>query len=134
MARLRHIAMQVPDVQRAAAFYERVFELDRVRDVRTEYGNAVMLSDGTVNLTLLEFPEGTRGGVNGPGWAGLHHFGFVVDDKAAAGERVEEQGGSFFMQLPEGVPGIDAETKYKDPNGVVFDISDHDWAQSDRRR
>lgn len=134
MARLRHIAMQVPDVQAAAGFYERVFGLDRVRDVETAYGNAVMLSDGTVNLTLLEFPEGTEGGVNGPGWAGLHHFGFVVDDKDAAGRRVEEEGGSFFMQLPEGVPGIDAETKYKDPNGVVFDISDHDWAQSGRGR
>lgn len=134
MAKLRHIAMQVPNLQEAAAFYERIFELDRVRDVETEYGNAVMLSDGTVNLTLLHFPEGTKGGVNGPDWAGLHHFGFIVDDKKAAGAMIEEQGGSFFMELPDGIPGIDAETKYKDPNGLVFDIADHDWAQSGRKQ
>ncbi len=134
MARLRHIAMQVPDLEKAASFYEQVFELDRLRDVETEYGNAVVLSDGTVNLTLLHFPEGTKGGINGPGWAGLHHFGFVVDDKEAAGNLVEDHGGSFFMKLPEGVPGLDAETKYKDPNGLVFDLSDHDWEQSRRKR
>ncbi len=133
MGKLRHIAMQVPNLQETARFYEEIFELDRVRDVETEYGNAVMLSDGTVNLTLLHFPEGTKGGINGPDWAGLHHFGFVVDDKAAAGALVENRGGSFFMELPDNVPGIDAETKYKDPNGIVFDISDHDWAQSERK-
>ena len=134
MAKLRHIAMQVPNLQEAARFYEATFDLDRVRDVETEYGDAVMLSDGTVNLTLLHFPEGTKGGVGGPDWAGLHHFGFVVDDKAACGARVEANGGAFFMELPDGVPGLDAETKYKDPNGIVFDVSDHDWTQSGRKQ
>lgn len=134
MAKLRHVAMQVPDVQKAAAFYEKLFDLDRVHDVETEYGNAVMLSDGTINLTLLHFPEGTKGGLNGPDWAGLHHIGFVVDDKDAAAEKVEELGGAFYMQLPDDIPGIDAETKYKDPNGLVFDLSDHDWSQSGRKQ
>jgi len=86
-----------------------------------------------MNLTLLHFPEGTKGGKNGPDWAGLHHIGFVVDDKAAAGEKAVELGGEFFMELPDNIPGVDAETKYKDPNGLVFDIADHDWTQSDRK-
>ncbi len=134
MGKLRHIAMQVPNLQEAAAFYERTFELDRVRDVETEYGNAVMLSDGTVNLTLLHFPEGAKGGINGPEWAGLHHMGFIVDDKEATGNLIEKNGGSFFMELPDDIPGVDAETKYKDPNGLVFDVADHDWTQSDRKQ
>lgn len=134
MGKLRHIAMQVPNLQEAAAFYERTFELDRVRDVETEYGNAVMLSDGTVNLTLLHFPEGAKGGINGPEWAGLHHMGFIVDDKKATGNLIEKNGGSFFMELPDDIPGVDAETKYKDPNGLVFDVADHDWTQSDRKQ
>jgi catechol 2,3-dioxygenase-like lactoylglutathione lyase family enzyme len=133
MAKLRHIAMQVPNLQESAAYYERLFELDRVCDVESEYGNAVMLSDGTMNLTLLHFPEGTKGGKNGPDWAGLHHIGFVVDDKVASGEKAVELGGEFFMELPDDIPGVDAETKYKDPNGLVFDIADHDWTQSDRK-
>ena len=134
MAKLRHIAMQVPDLQKAAAYYEDLFGLDRVCDVETELGDAVMLSDGTMNLTLLRFPEGAKGGLGDPEVAKLHHIGFVVDDKEAAGRRAEALGGTFFMQMPDDIPGVDAETKYRDPNGLVFDISDHDWTQSDRKQ
>ena len=42
------------------------------------------------------------------------------------GQKIKELGGAYFMELPE-YPGVDAETKYKDVNGVVFDVSDHDW-------
>jgi len=35
------------------------------------------------------------------------------------------------MQLPDGYPGVDAETKYKDNHGIVFDVAEHDWAQAD---
>jgi hypothetical protein len=31
--------------------------------------------------------------VNGPTWAGLHHFGFVVDDLDAFQKKVEDAGG-----------------------------------------
>ena len=127
MGKLRHIAMQVPELEKAAAFYEDVFGLDRVAEAESPIGNAVMLSDGVMNLTLLHFPEGTVGGVNGPGWAGLHHFGMVVDDKQATAARIEAAGGRFFMELPGDYPGVEAETKFKDPNGVVFDVSEHDW-------
>ena len=43
MAKLRHIAMQVPNLEETAAYYEQLFELDRVCDVESEFGNAVML-------------------------------------------------------------------------------------------
>ena len=112
MAKLRHSAMQVPNLQETATYYEKLFELDRVCDVESEYGNAVMLSDGTMNLTLLHFPEGTKGGKNGPDWAGLHHMGFVVDDKETSGKKAVELGGEFFMELPDDIPGVDAHTRY----------------------
>ncbi len=104
MAKLRHIAMQVPNLQESAAYYEKLFDLDRVCDVESEYGNAIMLSDGTMNLTLLHFPEGTKGGRNGPDWAGLHHIGFIVDDKEATANKAVELGGEFFMELPDNIP------------------------------
>ena len=126
MAKLRHIAMQVPDLEKAATFYEEVFELNRVGEVESPIGNAISLSDGVMNLTLLHFPDGKGGMINVPDWAGLHHFGFVVDDKAAVTERIDAAGGTFFMELPA-FPGVDAETKFKDVNGVVFDVSEHDW-------
>lgn len=129
MAKLRHIAMQVPDLEAAARFYETVFEFERVQSAESPIGNAVMLSDGIMNLTLLNFPDGKGGQLHGPDWAGLHHFGVVVEDLPAARARVEGAGGKFFMQLPP-YPGVDAEMKFKDPNGVVFDMSEHDWHQS----
>jgi predicted enzyme related to lactoylglutathione lyase len=129
MAQLRHLAMQVPDLEKAAAFYERCFDMKRVNKVSAPIGDAVVLSDGVMNLTLLNFPEGAKGMVNGPQWAGLHHFGFVVDDLDASQKKVEAEGGQFFMKLPA-LPGVDAESKFKDPNGVVFDMSEHDWQQA----
>ncbi len=129
MAKIRHIAIQVPDLEKAAAFYEDVFELTRVNKVDSPIGNAISLSDGIMNLTLLHFPEGTKGGKGGPDWAGLHHFGFVVDDEQSTAQKIKQHGGEFFMQLPPH-PGVDAEKKFKDINGIVFDVSEHDWRQA----
>ena len=126
MSKLRHIAMQVPNLEEAAKFYESVFEMERVGEAESPVGNAISLSDGTMNLTLLCFPDGKGGVINNRDWAGLHHFGFVVDDKVATTRKIEEAGGEFFMELPE-YPGVDAETKFKDINGVVFDVSEHNW-------
>jgi len=130
MAKLRHIALQVPDLESAAKFYEHALELTRVAQTESPIGNAIMLSDGVVNLTLLHFPPGTQGRINSPDWAGLHHFGFIVDNAEATGRKIEENGGRFFLKLPEGYPGVDAETKFKDPLGIVFDVSEHDWTQA----
>lgn len=130
MAKLRHIAIQVPNLETAATFYEKCFELERVAEAESPIGNAIMLSDGVMNLTLLHFPNGEGGQINGPDWSGVHHFGFVVDDADETRLRIEANGGRFFMQLPEGYPGVDAETKFKDPNGVVFDVAEHDWTQA----
>ena len=129
MAKLRHIAMQVPDLEKAAAFYERSFGMKRVAKTNAPIGDAISLSDGVMNLTLLNFPEGAKGMINGSTWAGLHHFGFVVDDLEASKKQVKSEGGKYFMTLPP-FPGVDAETKYKDPNGVVFDMSEHEWPQA----
>lgn len=126
MSKLRHIAMQVPDLEKAATFYENVFDMKRVGNAESPIGNAISLSDGVMNLTLLNFPDGKGGMINGQDWAGLHHFGFVVDDKETVTEKIKDSGGEYFMTLPE-YPGVDAETKFKDPNGVVFDVSEHDW-------
>jgi catechol 2,3-dioxygenase-like lactoylglutathione lyase family enzyme len=126
MAKLRHIAIQVPDLEKAAAFYEGVFGLQRLKKVEAPIGNAISLTDGVMNLTLLQFPAGTNGGKGGPDWAGLHHFGFIVDSEDATEAEIKKHGGEFFMKLPQ-YPGVDAEKKFKDPNGIVFDVTEHGW-------
>ena len=98
MAKLRHIAIQVPDLEKAASFYEGVFGLKRLKKVEAPIGNAISLSDGVMNLTLLQFPEGTKGGKGGPDWAGLHHFGFIVDSEDATEQEIKKRGGEFFIR------------------------------------
>lgn len=129
MAKLRHLALQVPDLETSARFYETCFEFKRVHSAESPIGNAIMLSDGVMNLTLLHFPDGKGGQINGPDWAGLHHFGVLVDDVQKARETIEANGGRFFLKLPQ-YPGVDAEEKFKDPNGIVFDVAAHDWHQA----
>jgi hypothetical protein len=53
----------------------------------------------------------------------------VVEDEAKTADKIKELGGEFFMQLPS-YPGVDAEKKFKDVNGIVFDVAEHDWRQA----
>jgi len=124
MSKLRHIAITVNDLEETARFYEDVFDMKRQR------GNdvAISLSDGVVNLTLLKFKSDEQAGdERGKDFVGLHHIGFVVDDLGATGAKIEGHGGSFHLAP---TPEMAAETKYRDPNGVVFDIATpaHAWA------
>ncbi len=120
---LRHIAIAVPDVERAANFYQESFGMERV----SQSGIAIRLSDGTVNLTLLNFPtDADAGDERGKDYVGLHHMGIWVDDLDAAQTEIEKNGGKYHAM--EGAAPIEnAERKFRDPFGVVFDISTHGW-------
>jgi predicted enzyme related to lactoylglutathione lyase len=53
-------------------------------------------------------------------------MGFIVDDLEKYSERVKHNGGRFHREL-KGGGGVDFERKFRDPNGVVFDISHKGW-------
>jgi catechol 2,3-dioxygenase-like lactoylglutathione lyase family enzyme len=126
MAKLRHIAITVPDPEATAAFYEKTFGLERV--YKSNFG--VMMSDGTVSLAILHFPtDETAGDERGKDFFGLHHMGFVVDDMEEARTKIKANGGRYHMKVPSR-PDSDTEEKYRDPNGVVFDIVTEDYAGS----
>ena len=123
MAKLRHIAISVADLKSAADFYAKAFGMKRLK----ENNVAVSLSDGVVNITLLKFPtDDMAGDERGKDFTGLHHLGFVVDDVDACGEHVKQCGATFHK-----APTVEmqAETKYRGPDGVIFDLSspEHRW-------
>ena len=131
MARLRHIAVCVKNLEKAARFYETVFELKRVGREDIDIGSAIYLSDGVVNLALLKFAGATGTDLADPTNAvGANHFGFQVDDLAEAQRRIEAAGGKFFFDLGDARKG-NFERKFKDPDGVLFDISQHGWIGTD---
>lgn len=125
MARLRHIAICVRDLEASAAFYENTFGLKRVGEETLELGSGVYLSDGVVNLALLKLKPGAPGSGR-EGFVGTHHFGFIVDDTEAVGKKIEENGGAFFFTLGDPEKS-NFEMKYKDPDGIIFDISGKGW-------
>jgi catechol 2,3-dioxygenase-like lactoylglutathione lyase family enzyme len=121
--KLRHIAISVPDKEKAAKFYENTFGFERVSQSRV----AIRLSDGVMNITLLQFEtQDDAGDERGKDFVGLHHFGIWVDDIDAMIEGIEAYGGKFH-QGPTGHAPANAEYKFRDPNGIVFDISAHGW-------
>ena len=128
MAKLRHVAIAVPDPEKSARFYEKVFGLKRVGTTDSELASGVYLSDGVVSLALLDYKtDEAAGEEKGKDFVGVHHIGFWVDDLDETGHSIEESGGSFFMDLPEAKDTLYYEKKYRDPDGVIFDLSHQGW-------
>ena len=135
MPRLRHFAICVTDLDKSAAFYGRCFGLTRHGREDLPIGSAVYLADGVINLALLNF-TGSKGhdfGDNPMGQIGANHFGFQVEDMKATQAQIEKHGGRFFFDLGDERKG-NFERKFKDPDGVIFDISHNGWAGTDGRK
>ena len=110
MAHLRHIAITVNDLEKAAAFYENVFELKRVRAIPNIL---IALTDGVINITLIKYEtDEMAGDERGKDFVGLHHVGFIVDDLEATAKKVEAHGGWFHKAA---TPEMQAENKYRTP-------------------
>lgn len=127
-ARLRHFAVVVKDLQKAAQFYEGVFGLRRVGEETLDFASAVYLTDGVINLALLNY-KGERGSglKNAKDFVGAHHFGFQVDDLVETQKKIEAMGGQFFFDLGSDAEKENFERKFKDPDGIIFDISKKGW-------
>jgi len=116
MAKLRHIAIIVPDPEKSAQFFERAFGMTRVGNAR----RGVYVSDGTVNVALLKI-ESEKEKV------GLYHFGMWVDDLASAEDQAQAAGATYLAGRPTS-PNSFYECKYRDPDGIVFDLTHNGWA------
>ena len=94
-------------------------------------GSAVYMSDGVINLALLNFAGSAASDLkDAKNFVGTHHFGIQVDDLAEAQKKIEAAGGKFFFDLGDERHG-NFERKFKDPDGVIFDISKHGWQGTD---
>jgi methylmalonyl-CoA/ethylmalonyl-CoA epimerase len=113
--RLRHIAIIVPDPEKAAKFFEQAFGMTRAGTAR----RGIYMSDGVMNVALLK-TEGTEK-------PGLYHFGMWVDDLDEAEKKVTQAGGTYLAGRPTS-PNSFYEAKFRDPDGVVFDLTHHGWA------
>jgi hypothetical protein len=58
---------------------------------------------------------------------GLHHFGFWVDDPEETRRKLREAGAEYRESRPEGATTSFFEEKYKGPDAVMIDITEHGW-------
>ena len=131
MAKIKHIALSVQDPEKTAKFYEEVFGLQRVGTTESVLASGVYLSDGEINIALLNYKTDEMSGMatstGGKDFVGTHHFGFQVEDAQAIKDKISAHGGQFFMDLPALKDTLYYEEKYRDPEGVIFDVSQHGW-------
>jgi lactoylglutathione lyase len=117
MSKLRHVALLVNDPEESAKFYEAAFGMKRVGSAR----RGLYVSDGTINLALLRVnpDHGEK--------VGVFHFGIWVDDLDEAEKVCQANGASYLGGRPTS-PNSFYECKYKDPDGIVFDMTHKGWA------
>jgi catechol 2,3-dioxygenase-like lactoylglutathione lyase family enzyme len=125
MAKLRHIAIAAKDPDAMADFYVKAFDFKIVRsnDGPLAYGHH--LSDGTIDLAILRFKTDQIG--RGMDYAGLHHFGILVEDVDDAAKAVAANGGKHYMNQADAARTGGFEVKMYGPEGVLFDIAEHPW-------
>ena len=125
MAKLRHIAIAAKDPDAMAEFYKRAFDFTEVRKTDGPLAYGYHLSDGTIDLAILRFKTDQLG--RGLDYAGLHHFGVLVEDVAAAAERLKDLGGRHYMDQSDAQRVGGFEVKFYGPEGILFDVAEHPW-------
>ncbi len=116
MARIVHIALKVEDVEKAGRFYERVFGFQRVEEGRVRDHTSQHLSDGTIDLALIQYDrESPEALLSGKGPC-IHHFGVEVEDLEASVRELLATGCEILS------PPGELPVKFRDVSGVVAEL------------
>jgi methylmalonyl-CoA/ethylmalonyl-CoA epimerase len=126
--KLRHIAITCPDPWKEADFYMKAFGMTKVGETDSTLARGVYVSDGTINIAFLNYKTDWAAGEDrGKDFYGLHHVGFWVDNVEQSKRELEAAGGTYMMGEVPVKGNTFYEVKYRDPMGVVIDITDHGW-------
>jgi len=135
MAKIKHIALSTQDVDKTAKFYIDVFGMKEIARIDGPGARGYYLSDGDINLAVLNFKNDAVAGVErGKEWSGLHHIGFQVESLEAIAERLAAAGSQPRDDINQALgvgPGYErhgnVEVKYSGPDGVIVDASETGW-------
>ncbi len=135
MAKIKHIALSTQDVDKTARFYIDVFGMKEIAKIDSPTARGYYLSDGDLNLAILNFKNDAVAGVErGKGFSGLHHIGFQVESLEEIAERLAAAGSEPRHDVNEAL-GVgqgrqqhgNVEVKYNGPDGVMVDVSETGW-------
>jgi catechol 2,3-dioxygenase-like lactoylglutathione lyase family enzyme len=108
---VRLAVVQVTNPDEACEFYKSQFDLEVVR---RDPDGSILLSDGTVNLTLTRKQTLDRNGIQ--------YFGIQVDNLSAVRQRLINAGVEVFP-----VEGASGQIRISDPESNRVVISERDW-------
>ena len=137
MPKIKHIAIATQDVDSTARFYVDVFGLQEIARIDSPGARGYYLSDGDLNIAILNFKKDEVAGVErGKEWSGIHHIGFQVESLdeiaaklAAAGAQPRDDVNRALGVGQAHAPGHgqNVEVKYSGPDGVMIDVSQTGW-------
>ena len=135
MDQIKHIAIATQDAEKTASFYKEVIGLREMAKLDSANAKGYFLSDGNINLAILDFQnDQVAGAEHGKNYSGIHHIGFEVEsleEIAAKMQAANTQPREDINQaLGVGMPGArhdNVEVKYGGPDGVIIDVSQTGW-------
>lgn len=135
MQQIKHIAIATQDAEKTAKFYKDVFGLREMAKLDSPNAKGYFLSDGNINLAILDFQNDEVAGTErGKGYSGIHHIGFEVESLEEIAKKMEEANASprddINQALGVGMGGAqhgNVEVKYGGPDGVLIDVSQTGW-------
>jgi glyoxylase I family protein len=135
MAKIKHIAISTQDVDKTASFYRDVFGLKEIAKIDSMGARGYYLSDGDLNLAILNFKnDAVAGAERGKEWSGIHHIGFQVESLEEIAEKLAAAGSQPRDDVNQALgvgqghrPGGNVEVKYNGPDGVMVDVSETGW-------
>jgi glyoxylase I family protein len=135
MPKIKHIAISTQDVEKTAKFYIEAFGMKEIAKVDSPGASGYYLSDGDINLAILNFKNDQVAGVErGKGFSGIHHIGFEVDSLEAVAEKLAAAGAPRRDDINAALgvghgprAGGNVEVKYSGPDGVIIDVSETGW-------
>jgi len=117
MPRIAHIALKVEELDKSAAFYEKVFGLSPVGKSRAEDRSRNRLSDGEIDLTFLKYDDDKSAMAQAAGDGPcIHHFAIEVDNLDKYVAEVRKFGCEIFDD-PTKPP-----VKFRVPGGALSEI------------
>ena len=133
MARIRHIAIATDDPDATARFYKEGLGLHEVGVVSSDLAEGYYLSDGHINVAILKFKSDEAATTEGaPRYTGIHHIGFEVESMEEARRQIESAGAVYHKMAGAATTGPggkgNVEVKFRGPDGVTVDLSEHGWA------
>ena len=112
MAKIRHIAYRAVDPDAMASFFAKSMGMTIVQKRKN---NAIDLSDGTINITVLPLRAGEP--ARQPG---IDHIGFTAENDADAFRMMEMAGAKKAGSV--NLVTAYYEDKFVGPEGIVIDV------------